>query len=132
MSICVVILADYSNGFNGRLVQFHPFLSDASISKMIPENFPVLKPLKKCLLMAGNSCLFFLNSLECSSLITTILLISPSYPLSPTIRSPCLIFNIEPYDPNFLFLSSSLPPWKIVMSCIPASKGPLSNTNLPS
>jgi hypothetical protein len=87
MAIFKVILADYSYGFDSHLVQFHPFLGGVSISKMVPENFSVLEPLEKCLLMAFNSChnKKFLKSFECSSLITTILLGLPSYPLSPTI-----------------------------------------------
>ncbi len=56
MAIFVVILMDYSNGYNSHFVQFHPTLSGASISKTVPENFLVFEPLEKCLLMAANSC----------------------------------------------------------------------------
>jgi hypothetical protein len=56
MAIFIVILTDYSNGFNSHLVQFHPFLSVAAISKTIPENFSVFEPFEKCLLAAANSC----------------------------------------------------------------------------
>jgi hypothetical protein len=61
MVIFVVILTDYSNGFNGHFVQFHPTFSGASISKMVPENFPVFEPLEKHLLAAANSCQKFLE-----------------------------------------------------------------------
>ena len=57
----VVILADYSNGFDSHLVQFHPFLSSASISETVLENLPVFQPLEERLLMAGNSCQKFLE-----------------------------------------------------------------------
>ncbi len=56
MAIFIVILMDYSNGFNSHLVQFHPFLSGAAISKTFPENFPVFEPFEKCLLVAAYSC----------------------------------------------------------------------------
>jgi hypothetical protein len=46
LAIFIVKLLDLSNGFNSHLVQFHPFYSCVSISKMVLENFPVLDPLK--------------------------------------------------------------------------------------
>ncbi len=103
MAIFVVILTDYSNGFDSHLVQFHPLFGGVSISKMVPENFPVLEPLEKCLLMAVNSCQKNLEFLWSSSLITTILLGLPSYPQSPTIQSPCFIWKYRAFWSQFSF-----------------------------
>jgi hypothetical protein len=61
MAIFVVILMGYSNGYNSHFVQFLPAFSGASISKMAPENFPVVEPLEKCFLTAANSRQKFLE-----------------------------------------------------------------------
>jgi hypothetical protein len=107
MAIFVVILVDYSNGFNSHLVQFHPLFGGVFISKTIPENFPVLEPLEKCLLTAVNSCQKFLEFLW-------VFISHHSSPHSCLVclhihdlqqfDHPVLSENIGLFDPNFLFL----------------------------
>jgi hypothetical protein len=110
MAIFVVILTDNSNGFNSHLVQFHPFLSGAAISKTFPENFLGFEPFEKCLLAAGNSCQKLLEFLR--------VFISHNHNLAwfafiPTISNNAITFfnlkikglSIPIFFPVFLFAS---------------------------
>ena len=104
VTIFIVILADYSNGLDSHLVQFHPFFGVISISKTVLENFPVLEPLEKCLLTACNS---FQKFLEIFSVFISHQHNLAWFAFISTISNNSItLFNliyIGPFDSNFLF-----------------------------
>jgi hypothetical protein len=94
MAIFVVILEDYSNGFDNHLMHFHAFFSAPSISKMVLGNFSGLV----CLVSRGVQASF----VWCPEV---------SWPSSPGVQR----------SPGLLRLLSSLRSLSVYIGILPSS-----------